>query len=554
MGCGGIRSLGIRYMEMMKRLSRTVPVCRRQSVFGDDWLDSISRLLHTTDIPQKPLRMTSNRRTRLTPTASTTSANQLSADLTTATKTKEVPEIQPRDYKLYSKSHIPGILNTYLENRTDLDPLSYVAAASVLPMRTNNYVVEDLIDWSSVPNDPIFQLVFPQPGMLSEEGLADVRDLLRRGVTRTVLRETVEKLRAELNPHPANQKTLNVPRVNGQELPGMQHKYRETVLFFPSEGQFCQAFCTYCFRWAQFTSVGSQQQFQSTDGDLLRAYLRTNKCVSDVLFTGGDPMVMTARQWQRYLLPLINDPTLDHVATVRIGTKSIGYWPYRYISDSDSDDILWLLERVVKSGKHLAIMSHFSHPRELSTPVAQEAIRRIQMTGATIRAQAPLIRHVNDNPQTWADMWRLQVRLGIIPYYMFVERDTGAKHYFEVPLAEAVKIYQEASSSISGIGRTVRGPSMSASPGKLHVLGTATLQGEKVFVLKFLQGRNPAWTENPFFAQYDPKASWLSDLRPAFGEKKFFFEDELEEIERAETSSGALYPYPEGMEYKNMML
>ena len=55
---------------------------------------------------------------------------------------------------------------------------------------------------------------------------------------------------------------------------------------------------------------------------------------------------------------------------------------------------------------------------------------------------------------------------------MFVERDTGAKHYFEVPLAQALNIYNDAASCISGIGRTVRGPSMSTTPGKVHVIAS----------------------------------------------------------------------------------
>lgn len=62
----------------------------------------------------------------------------------------------------------------------------------------------------------------------------------------------------------------------------------------------------------------------------------------------------------------------------------------------------------------------------------QEAIRRIRSTGANVRTQAPLINNVNADPSTWATMWRLQTRLGTIPYYMFVERDTGARRYFEV--------------------------------------------------------------------------------------------------------------------------
>lgn len=390
--------------------------------------------------------------------------------------------------------------------------------------------------------------------MLHEHDLDHVQNLLISKVGRIKLREEVEKIREGLNPHPAGQKELNVPKVAGEELPGMQHKYRETLLFFPSEGQYCQSFCTYCFRWAQFTSVGSAQQFQSTDVQLLKKYIKMNPCVSDVLFTGGDPMVMSAKQWSRYLLPLITDPELEHLATIRIGSKSLGYWPYRYISDHDADDLLRLFEKVVASGKHLAFQAHFSHPRELGTPAAQEAIRRIQMTGAKIRAQAPLINHVNADAATWATMWRAQQRMGIIPYYMFVERDTGAKHYFEVPLAKALRIYNKAVSSISGIGRTVRGPSMSATPGKVHVVGTAEVAGEKVFLLKFLQARNPEWMDRVFFAQFDETASWLGDLKPAFGEDKFFFEDELEEIAGCETSSGRLFPYEDDFAYKNLVL
>ena len=72
---------------------------------------------------------------------------------------------------------------------------------------------------------------------------------------------------------------------------------------------------------------------------------------------------------------------------------------------------------------------------------------------------------------------------------------------------------------------SLRGPSMSAVPGKVEVQGVTELRGEKVFVLRFIQGRNPEWVQRPFFAKYDPKATWLDQLRPAFGDEKFFFED-----------------------------
>jgi len=95
---------------------------------------------------------------------------------------------------------------------------------------------------------------------------------------------------------------------------------------------------------------------------------------------------------------------------------------------------------------------------------------------------------------------------------------------------EAWSIFRKAYRQVSGIARTVRGPSMSCTPGKVHVVGVAHTSSEKVMILKFIQGRNEKWVGKPFFAKYDSKAIWIDDLKPAFGEEKFFFEDEMEEM------------------------
>ncbi|GAB1312747.1 Lysine 2,3-aminomutase [Madurella fahalii] len=450
-------------------------------------------------------------------------------------------------YDMFTKSTIPDLFKRYAPH---LDPTPFLATAQVFPMRVNNHVVESLIDWKNVPEDPMFQLAFPQPAMLHRPDLQNIMQASRIGIPKAELQRLAEQIREKMNPHPANQKTENVPRLHGEELPGMQHKYRETVLFFPSEGQFCHAFCTYCFRWAQFTSVGSSQTFKSSHATQLRKYIARNPQVRDVLFTGGDPMVMPARLLAGYLEPLIagdgecgsGSGSLRHLETIRIGSKSLAWWPYKYTTDNEAGDVLRLFERVVRSGRQLAFQAHFSHPRELEHPAAQEAIRQIRMTGAQIRAQAPLIRHVNDKPEVWCHMWNLQVKLGVIPYYMFVERDTGASHYWSVPLARAHRIFSAAYSRLSGTARTVRGPSMSASPGKVGVIGVENIRGEDVFVLKFWQARDPSWIDRVFFAKHDPEATWLSDLVPAFGEKEFFFESGYREIVKriADGSSGQL--------------
>lgn len=214
---------------------------------------------------------------------------------------------------------------------------------------------------------------------------------------------------------------------------------------------------------------------------------------------------MTTSKLETYILPLL-EPEFEHIRNIRIGTKSIGYWPYKFVNEKESAAILRLFEKVVSTGKHLALMAHFSHGIELQTPIAQEAIQLIRSTGAEIRSQSPVLRHINDSSKVWADMWKEQVRQGIIPYYMFVERDTGAKKYFELPLVRAFKIYRDAYTTLLGLHRTVRGPSMSAFPGKIVVEGTAEIYGEKVFVLNFLQARNTDWVKRPFFAKYSESA------------------------------------------------
>ena len=426
--------------------------------------------------------------------------------------------IEPTPFVAYGRKDLDRIPQFQALPRADRVAMKAVSA--VLPFRVNQYVLDELIDWGRVPEDPLFQLTFPQEGMLSPDDFRLMQRLVASGAPEAQVDAAARRIQLSLNPQPAGQLELNVPTLDGAPVPGVQHKYRETVLFFPSQGQTCHAYCSYCFRWAQFVGL-DEMKMASREADTLRAYLARHREVTDVLLTGGDPLIMKAKVLRRYLEPLLD---LEHIRTVRIGTKAMAYWPYRFLTDSDADDLLRLFEEVVASGRQLAFMAHYSHPAELRPVVARAALRRIVGTGAVVRSQAPLIRHVNDSPEVWADLWRSLVELGAVPYYLFVERDTGAHRYFELPLARCLEIYQAAYRKVSGLARTARGPSMSALPGKVLVDGVAQAHGEKVFVLKMLQGRDPEWAGRVFFARFDRHATWLDDLRPAFGEREFFFE------------------------------
>jgi len=391
-------------------------------------------------------------------------------------------------FKASTRKDLPQIAEKLKLDKEQIIDMQAVSA--VLPFRVNDYVVENLIDPSDVPVDPIFQLTFPQRGMLEEADYQRMRDLVVSDASETEIKLAADEIRGKLNPHPAGQMELNVPKLDGEVVAGMQHKYQETVLFFPSQGQTCHAYCSYCFRWAQFIG-DADLKFASKEADELARYVRENPQVSSVLITGGDPMVMKTSILRRYIEPLLAED-LPNLHSIRIGTKALAYWPHRFTEGEDADDFMRLIGEVKAAGKHLALMAHSSHSRELEPDIAQLAVKRILDAGAVIRCQAPLIRKVNDDANVWAQLWRKQVQLGMVPYYMFVERDTGAKAYFEVPLARAYKVFTEAYSQVSGLCRTVRGPSMSASPGKVLVDGITEVGGEKVFALKFLQGRDQA--------------------------------------------------------------
>jgi len=420
--------------------------------------------------------------------------------------------------KLFNENNFEKIPQLSNFSQEDLHVIKVVS--TILPFKVNQYVIDELIDWNNIPNDPIYQLTFPQKGMLKSEHFNQISSLIKQGLNPYEINLAVKTIRMQLNPHPSNQ-IENVPKIEGNNIPGIQHKYKETVLFFPSQGQTCFTYCTFCFRWAQF--IGDRElRFASNDGVALCNYLAANKEVTDVLFTGGDPMIMNTNLFESYF-ELLLDTKLDHIQTIRIGTKSLTHWPHRFTLMEDADDLLRLFEKMIKSGKTIALMVHFNHWRELRPELTRRAIKRLQDVGVVIRSQSPVLKHINDDSLVWSKLWKDQVALNIIPYYMFVERDTGPKNYFEVPLIKSWEIYKDAIKGVSGLARTARGPSMSTSYGKIEVQGVSEILGKKVFVLRFIQARNPDWVQRPFFAKYNPNAVWINDLEPAFGQEKFFF-------------------------------
>jgi KamA family protein len=425
---------------------------------------------------------------------------------------------QPNErYKAISLQAIDKVAERHPQLKPHLQDVKL--SGLVFPFKASPYFVDELIDWEAenVRDDPFYRLVFPTMDML----LPDHREILmtaHESGDPINLIKAVATIREALNPHPAGQKELNAPKED--KLTGVQHKYSETVLVFPAAAQTCHAYCTYCFRWAQF--IGNDElRFAQKEAVDLFDYLAEHEEVSDILMTGGDPMIMKTKSLAQYLEPLCDPNFLPHIKNVRIGTRSLSFWPQRFTTDADADELITLLRRArEEGGRHIAIMAHLGHVRELETEKFEAAVNRIQKEAfATIRSQSPVMRGINDNAEIWAQKWRKEVSMGIIPYYMFMARDTGAQKFFDVPLVKANKLFNDALRNCSGLIRTVRGPSMSCTPGKVEVTGVEEIMGHKAFVLRFLQCRDEAWIGRPFFAKYDAEAVWFDDLEPLPGMK-----------------------------------
>jgi L-lysine 2,3-aminomutase len=326
--------------------------------------------------------------------------------------------------------------------------------------------------------------------------------------------DLIMKIRLEMNPHPAQQMT-NVPEMDGEELKGVQHKYRDIVLFFPSQGQTCHAHCTFCFRWPQFVKE-LDMKFSMREIGKVMDYIRRKPDVNEILFTGGDPLIMDPATISKYFDAILaNRPS--NLKNIRFGTKSLTYWPFAFLPQfgEEGRELLDLFKRITDNGFHLAFMAHFNHPNELDNEVVQEAIYNVRQTGAEIRTQAPILNHINKSSKVWARMWKKQVSLGMIPYYMFIERETGPYNYFEIPLAEVYQIYQEAIRETGSFAKTVTGPVMSAAKGKAHIMGVVDnpADGNKYFMMQYVRHRDYRETFRPFFLEYNEEATWLNQLK-----------------------------------------
>ncbi|RXQ92247.1 hypothetical protein EO244_11905 [Ancylomarina salipaludis] len=400
--------------------------------------------------------------------------------------------------------------------------------------------VLNAINWNNYEQDSLFQLVFPQPGMMNPQTLKAYKEAKSEDERQKLIKDYIKR---NTNPHDGKQQ-LNKPWFENEEgdlvvLEGSQHKYPQCQLIFDQTTQSCFAFCTYCFRHAQVR--GDEDMFNQIDIKPVHDYLRKHKEVTDLLLTGGDGGYMPYERLKAYAMPLVEDPELTHIKTLRIGSRALSYQPDLFLTQ-DYQKILELFKTLTDNGVQLVWMSHFSTPREVLNPTTIAAICRLRLYGVVVKSQSPMMNHISlftdkkgkvdidRSAQNWIDLGNIFAMLSVGFHSIYCARPTGEHHYFTVPLSEINKVFCKIYRSLPSINRPSRYITMTSSAGKISILGTLDIQGQKVFALKFNESRNMDWMDQVFLAKYNEKENTLEKLIPFEGEKHFY-EDELIEIE-----------------------
>jgi L-lysine 2,3-aminomutase len=397
------------------------------------------------------------------------------------------------------------------------------------------------INWNDFREDSLFQLVFPQPGMISEGAVNGYLQAENEDEREALVADYIKKT----NPHDGKQK-LNKPWFKNDDgevefIDGSQHKYPQCQLIFDKTTQHCFAFCTYCFRHAQVR--GDQDMFVQNDINQVHEYLKRHKEVTDVLITGGDAGFISFERLKEYITPIIENPDLMHIKSLRLGSRALSFYPELILTNSYKR-ILDLFSNLSANGIQVVWMAHFSTPREILNPGTIAAIRRLRSHGVVIKCQSPIMKHISlfadehgnvdieRSAQNWIDLGNILAMLSIGFHSIYCARPTGEHHYFTAPLADVNKIFSRVYRSLASINRPSRYITMTSSAGKISILGTAEIKGETLFALKFNEGRNMEWLDKVYLARYDETENTIDKLKP-FESARHFFEDELVQIEES---------------------
>ena len=324
--------------------------------------------------------------------------------------------------------------------------------------RANDYYL-NLIDWDD-PEDPIRQLIIPRDEELNTWGQLDA----------------------------SNEESVTVAN-------GVQHKYIDTVLLLCNE--VCGAYCRYCFRKRLFMDDNDEVTNDISAG---LDYISNHPEVTNVLLTGGDPLLMSTRRLIEIFDALRQ---IEHVQVIRIGSKMPAFDPWRVLNDEKLQETF---RTYSTSDKRIYLMAHFDHPREL-TAEAIAGISTCIRNGVICVNQCPIIKGVNDNPYVLAELFSTLSFIGCPPYYLFQGRPTAGNEPYEVPIVRGWQIFQKALHQGSGLARRAKF-CMSHETGKIEILA---VDDENIY-LRYHQAKDADDLGRFFVRRRNNAAYWLDQL------------------------------------------
>jgi len=207
-------------------------------------------------------------------------------------------------------------------------------------------------------------------------------------------------------------------------VPGLVHRYEDRVLL--KVLSVCPVYCRFCFRREM---VGPGE------------YIRARPQIFEVILTGGDPFMLSARRARELVQALA---AIEHVKVVRWHTRVPVVAPERV-----TDDFVGAL-RVEGVASWVAI--HANHPREF-TPEAKAAIVRLREAGISLVSQSVLLRGVNDRLDVLQDLMRGFVALGVKPYYLHHPDLAPGTGHFRLPIAEGQDLMAGLRGTLTGLAQ-----------------------------------------------------------------------------------------------------
>lgn len=284
--------------------------------------------------------------------------------------------------------------------------------------------------------------------------------------------------------------------IDNTKLPGLQHKYRRTALILVTNR--CPVYCRHCFR-KRLVGLQSDEILRRF-GDAAR-YIEEHREISNVLLSGGDPMVLQTRTLQRILDRL---SSIAHLKFVRIGSRVPVTYPMRIIDDTE---LLRVLRRYSRPHRRLFVTTQFNHEREI-TDRAVQAVACLLRSGVIINNQTVLLRGVNDNSEGLARLQSNLVRIGISPYYIFQCRPVQrVRKQFSVPIAEGYRIVEGAKAALDGYAKRFKYV-MSHRSGKLEIIA---VRGDRAY-LKYHEAKDPRNDARILERTLTKDAAWLDEM------------------------------------------